>query len=279
MTLEELINRPELPSIPEALLKLNDLVKRDRPLKEITKVIEHDPSITSRSLQLANSAWYMRPRKITTVKEAIATIGLDALHQLVFATSVIRTFQSIDENIVNMRLFWNQSIILACNAKAIREIIDASGAIQIFTTGIVTYIGKLLIYMDLPKESHKILQNCSRQPELQHVEEKKLLGFSHNEVAAALFNKWNIPESIYTPIQYYVNPLSAPEEYTSDAATLFLAHLMVYKDVKEFDFEGTNHLNEVLTRLTLTEQQLTDSQQRAVTQVSQASTIVGITNS
>ena len=192
MTLDQLLDNPELPSLPEAFLKLNDCIKRDRPISEITKVIELDPSLSTRSLKLANSAWYKRSRTIATVKEAITTIGLDTLHQLVFATSVIRTFQGIDKNVADMRSFWDQSIYLACNAKLIKEACGEKNALHVFTAGIVAYIGKLVIYMNLPELSKKILESSQDHLQLQHLEETKLLGFSHNEVTAALLKKWEI---------------------------------------------------------------------------------------
>ena len=165
MTLDQLLNNPELPSLPEAFLKLNDLIKHDRPIAEITKVIERDPALSTRSLKLANSAWYKRSRTIATVKDSITTIGLDTLHQLVFATSVIRTFQGIDKDIADMQSFWNQSLQLACNAKQIKEASGENNSIQVFTSGIVGYVGKLVIYLNLPEVSREILQNSQPHPQ------------------------------------------------------------------------------------------------------------------
>ncbi|WP_455210754.1 HDOD domain-containing protein [Kaarinaea lacus] len=277
MTLDQLLDNPELPSLPEAFLRLNDFIKHDRPIAEITKVIERDPSLSTRSLKLANSAWYKRSRTIATVKDAITTIGLDTLHQLVFATSVIRTFQGIDKNIADMHSFWNQSIQLACNAKLIKEAHGEKNAIQVFTAGIVTYIGKLIIYMNLPELSRKILESSKNHPHLQHLEETALLGFSHNEVTAALLEKWQIPANTYVPIQYYTNPLSAPTEHVTNSTVLFLAHNLVFHTADTLNFDDAdNGLNETLKVLHLTADQLPAIQQQADTERSQAAAMMGI---
>ena len=272
-----MLDNPELPSLPEALLKLNDFIKHDRPIAEITKVIERDPSLTTRSLKLANSAWYKRSRTIATVKEAVTTIGLDALHQLVFATSVIRTFQGISQDIADMQSFWNQSLQLACNAKSIKVALGEKDTIHTFTTGIVTYIGKLVIYLNLPELSRKILENSRQHPELQHLEENKLLGFAHNDVSAALLNKWDLPATTYVPIQYYTHPPAAPTDELPDAAALYLAHHLVYKPADQLDFDDTGSgLKDVLTVLNITKERLPDIQQQSVAEYAQAAAIVGI---
>jgi HD-like signal output (HDOD) protein len=277
MTLDQLLDNPELPSLPEAFLKLNDYIKQDRPIAEITKVIARDPSLSTRSLKLANSAWYKRSRTIATVKDAITTIGLDTLHQLVFATSVIRTFQGIDKDVADMHSFWNNSIYLACNAKLINEARGVQNAIHIFTAGIVAYIGKLVIYMNLPELSRKILDSSQDCPQLQHLEEIKCLGFSHNEVTAALLKKWDIPSTTYLPIQYYTIPLSAPAEYLVNSAALCMAHHLVYQAADELDFDDTRYnLQKTLEILQLTSDQLPAIQQQADKERSQAAAIMGI---
>lgn len=277
MTLDQLLDNPELPSLPEAFLKLNELIKHDRPISDITEVIERDPSLTTRSLKLANSAWYKRSRTIATVKDAITTIGLDTLHQLVFATSVVRTFQDIDSGVADMNSFWDQSLRLACNAKLIKESSGNTNTIQVFTSGIVTYIGKLIIYLNLPELSRTILENSRDHPQLQHLEETKLLGYCHNEVTSALLKKWEIPEVTYIPIQYYNNPLSAPAEHLPNAAALFLGHHLVFQPADELEFDKTgNDLKQTVGILQLSQEQLHSIQQQAETERSEAAAILDI---
>ena len=274
-TLDQLLDNPELPSLPEAFLRLNDFIKHDRPIAEITKVIERDPSLAARSLKLANSAWYKRSRTIATVKEAITTIGLDALHQLVFATSVIRSFHGIDKNDADMRSFWQQSIQLACTAKLIRETGGDKNAVTIFTAGTVTYIGKLIIYMTLPDQSRIILENSRECPQLQHLEETKILGFSHNDVTAALLKKWQIPEIIHIPIQHYTNALSSPAEYLPSAAALFLGHQLVFRPADQLDFADPE-LQQAMGILGISADQLPALEQQADAERTQAASILDI---
>jgi HD-like signal output (HDOD) protein len=195
----------------------------------------------------------------------------------VFATSVIRTFQGIDKDVADMRSFWDQSIYLACNAKLIKEACGEKNAIHVFTAGIVAYIGKLVIYMNLPELSQKILESSQDHFQLQHLEEIKLLGFSHNEVTAALLKKWEIPSTTYVPIQYYTNPQSAPAEYSVNSAALCMAHHLVFQAADELDFDDTsNGLKQTLQILQITADQLPAIQQQADKDRSQAAAVMGI---
>lgn len=233
MKLEVLLNHPELPSLPEALITLNELIKKDRPISEITAVIEREPSLSARALELANSAWYKRQRQSNTVQDAITVIGLSSLQQLVFATSITRIFYGVDTGLADMKSFWQQSLQLACGAKSISEELGHKSAVQSFTSGLLSYLGKLIIYIYLPQESQKILSACAGQQLLQHEEERNALGFSHLEVTAGLLRKWNVPETICEPIQYYTEPAAAPQEHQRTAAVLNLSHYMVHLNNEE----------------------------------------------
>jgi HD-like signal output (HDOD) protein len=188
-------------------------------------------------LELANSAWYKRRREIATVKDAITVIGLSALHQLVFATSVTRLFHGLDSEKVNMERFWHESERLACCSKLIAEANGLKDPIRMFTCGLLANIGKLVIYMSLPQASQQILERSESAPERQHETEQAVLGFTHVDVSAGLLKKWDLPESIHQPVQFQIHPANAAKDHRQSAAILSIARAVVYSDSASTDIE------------------------------------------
>jgi len=66
-SLKDLINTAELPSLPDAVVKFNELVGKEAHIVEIADLIRHDPGLAARTLELANNAWYKRQREISTL--------------------------------------------------------------------------------------------------------------------------------------------------------------------------------------------------------------------
>jgi len=127
--LETLIKNPKLPSLPEVFLKLNELVNKNATFKEIAAVIITDTSLSARTLELANSAWYGQQKKIDSIDYAVTTIGTAALQQLVLATSITRIFQGIEVKFIDLNAFWQHSLKFACHAQTVATKVSKKDAV------------------------------------------------------------------------------------------------------------------------------------------------------
>ena len=225
MQLQELIDNPELPSLPEAIVRLNDAVAQNKSLKIINSIISHEPGLSARTLELANSAWYRRQQSVDTVREAIVIIGIDSLQQLLLASSVTRIFFGVPEKLMDMNTFWNDAIRFACYAKSVAEQCgEAAVSAQLFTAGLLTPIGKLILLLYAPDQAAALLQGKGG-----FEEEQQTLGFSCNQISAALLKKWRTSEALHAPIGCYHAPQHCSAHQTS-AHILKLAALLSLND-------------------------------------------------
>ena len=65
------------PSMPRAGVKLRALLaEKDVSLDEIENILRHDPGLAANVLRLANSAFFGVPRKVSTLKHAVALLGV-----------------------------------------------------------------------------------------------------------------------------------------------------------------------------------------------------------
>lgn len=223
-----LLGRANLPSLPEAVARLNEAMARDEPLEVIESIILSSPALTARVLQLANSAWYHTNERVESVRDAVNTIGFADIHRLIVVTSVIEIFAGIDSTLVNMKTFWKQSVRLASAARVLADKIHHDNPMRIFTSGMLAYLGKLVLYIGIPTAAQKALLVCKDEAIPQYMAEQEIIGHDHAEVGSALLQNWLIPDSIALPIKFIYQPVQAPGDYILDASILNIAHTMQY---------------------------------------------------
>jgi len=90
-------------SPPTIFLRLNDAVNNPRcSVTDFGNIISEDQGLTARLLKISNSAFYGYPSKIETISQAVLIIGTQQLRDLTLATSVVRLFEGIPEDLITM---------------------------------------------------------------------------------------------------------------------------------------------------------------------------------
>ena len=73
-----------LPSLPEMALHIqSELADENLSINKLSGIIQSDPVITTRIIKVANSAIFGSNKNITSIKKAIAIIGMDAVNAIV----------------------------------------------------------------------------------------------------------------------------------------------------------------------------------------------------
>ncbi len=105
-------NSVTLPSLPEIALYINSSLDNDKlGSKKLAQVIQMDPIITARIVQVANSALYGGSGKSDSIQSAIARIGLESIRNIVMGVVLRDLFMPDTELVVHkMTQFYEHSI-------------------------------------------------------------------------------------------------------------------------------------------------------------------------
>ncbi len=221
-----------LPSFPVIFNELLELMNSNSASRQaISSLLRTDPALCTRILSLANSAFH-RLRKgngpVTCIDDAVSIIGIVELAGLVLTTVIVDAFKGIDSSLINMRDFWYTSVRVALSAKHIAEIIGKLDPELLFIQGLLSRIGKLVIYTSFPGMATQVITDSKKYMVPQHDIEERLLGYTHADVGAVLLEKWHLPAKIYAPIKYYIEPDTAPDDLKEAASALHIAKFMQY---------------------------------------------------
>ncbi len=220
-------NSTELFSLPDIYFQLREMISDSRfSLAEIGKVITKDPALSARLLRIVNSPFYGFQARIDTVSRAIAIIGIDDLHHLVLATTVVDRFSKIPDDLIDMTSFWIRSMNSAVVARMLAKQSAVLHAERLFMAGLLHDIGSLLLSQKLPEQYLKVLLAANHERALLASFEKQLIGYTHADVGRELLKSWGLPESLHETIGCYLNPAEA-QVHKLDTHLLHLATLLV----------------------------------------------------
>ena len=226
--LETLISEiDKLVSLPDIYYRLEEaIVDPGSTTDKIAELLRSDPDLCARMLRMGNSAFYSFPTKIETIERAVSVIGLRQIRELVLATSVVRAFEGIPTDLVNMSTFWEHSVAVGIMARSLGEKARIPKADSFYIPGLLHDIGRLVMYLKLPGLTHELLVEREATACCMFQLERNLLGYSHTEIGARLLESWKLPQSIWEPVATHHNPASSGE-FASAACAIHIADAWV----------------------------------------------------
>ena len=210
---EKLGDLGSLPSLPDAVLKISEIVNDpNSSMRQVETVMEVDPVLSSTVLKVVNSSFYGMAQEISALRLALVILGIKEIKNLVLSLSIFRLFSESHLNgNFNLRDFWQHSATTGQIAKSLSQKLNLQFAGEEFVGGLIHDIGKLVMLKCLPEE----YQSCHRQSHMEkiplHQVELETFGFHHGQVGGWLANRWHLPKKLEAAITYHIEPQSTPD--------------------------------------------------------------------
>jgi len=216
----------DLPTLSRTVLKITELVNDPKSsAKDLARVITDDQVLTARLLKLVNSSFYGFPQRISTVTGAIVLLGFDAIRNLLLTTSVFDLFANRNrKKKQEQERFWDHSLGCAVGAKVIGNYLRHDKIEELFVSGLLHDIGKIVEMLYLPDEFGKVVAVINKEDVLMTTAENRVLGYNHTEIGKLLAEKWNLPVKLVQVIAHHHQPNNAGG-FAMEAAIVHLADI------------------------------------------------------
>lgn len=221
LVLEQLDALPTLSPIATRLLAISS--REDFDVSEVTRLIESDPSLTTRILGLCRKADKGLGDRITTVRRAVLMLGIEAVQSAVLSVAVYdlldRAGHESDEKlataghrgpIFDREGFWRYAVAVACTSELIA---DAHPRLRVkpdeaFVAGLLCDLGKLVLDITLPRAFARVVELAERQRHDAAEIERAIIGLDHHVAGKRVAERWGLPPMLRDVMWLHSQPLA-----------------------------------------------------------------------
>lgn len=220
----------QLPSSPAVWTRLQArLDDDDASAADIAAIVGTDVALTTKVLQLVNSAFMGLSRRVTSVADAVAYIGLETLRNLVVSAELQRTFPLASSG-GDFSLPAMTAHGQACSQLTLRLVEDRATRDHATAAAMLQDVGQLIHASCDPGGFAGLLREARTRQVSLHDVERDANGFSHAAVGAYLLTLWGLPTEVIDAVAAHHVPRDGPPPERLDAtAAVRAAHLAVQR--------------------------------------------------
>ncbi len=212
----------QLPSLPDTYLQLVSATEDPEvPIADIAKIVERDPAMSVKVLQLVNSAYFGLPQKTESIMRAVTYLGVENVKGLLLAAHVFDADNfPVIEGLSPLRMR-DEALLTATLARQIVR--DPKLADAAFAAGIVHDIGHIVLARDPTKRYGEVWRAAHAGGEPIRIVEMRELGVTHGIVGAYLLGVWGLPFILAETVAFHDIPSSVTEGNLDILAAVHLA--------------------------------------------------------
>lgn len=200
----------KLPPMPDTAVHIMHMISDpDVEIKDLSELIERDPSLAAQVMRYARSALFAYPGELNNVQEAInRVLGFERVSQLAMGLAASKAFRIPSSGPLGLQKFWQHSLYAGVLSQALAEKMnsDEIDSKQAYLAGLLHNFGILLIGHLFPPEFKMLNKLRATDPDLlmSDIEQQvfgiggaqEFISLGHGSMGAILLKLWNLPEAI-----------------------------------------------------------------------------------
>jgi len=236
-----------VPILPEILLKLLEACDNEATsLTTVASLIDKDPSLSYKVLQLVNSAYFGLRTTYSGVDQAVVYLGANSIKNMAVTAAVHQVFRSDQFNNLkyfNIHLFWYHSLKCATLARRFAERTGLANPEDSYLGGLLHDLGKLVLVSAYPKQYESVLAEITAADDLIEME-RDHVGVSHCDIGVWLIRDWKLSPMIADTIGYHHEPIEKIEQALPLVKIVYVAN-----QLSSTDLTSGNNMAETLLAL------------------------------
>lgn len=213
----------ELSSLPQTLAEVLRITRdEDSSASDLSEVLLRDPALTARILRMVNSPFYGLGREVTTVSQAVLTVGMRGVTSLALSSSIY-DLTGKWSSIIDRQKFWSHSLEVAIASRSLAEASGLKCPEEAFVCGLLHEIGLPVLEKSFPDEFEQIWKGAACETELLKHEQQQW-GTDHIKVGQFLMQQWNLPADLVASLDSLSGTVSRDDSFL--AKVLGAAHCL-----------------------------------------------------
>ncbi len=203
-TVDSILRRFQgIKSLPQVAIRLNQLIADpNSTMKQFEAVIELDPSLVLRLLELANSAYVGLREEIDSISKAVALVGMKNLSNLIVMSAVREVFEDGGREVLFSRSdLWIHSAAVSICGRMISERMLRTRGEDAHLCGILHDIGMIVEEQVEPDLFYEACESYLTGSQSFIECETAAIGTNHCELGYAIAQEWRLPADVQTGIR------------------------------------------------------------------------------
>jgi HD-like signal output (HDOD) protein len=218
-----------LPSLPEKYVELtNALQDPDVGIDRVASIVEGDMGMCAKLLQLVNSSFFGLARRITSIREGVAYLGLDVVRMLVLSADVFLALER-DPPIPGLDVELLQRHSLLTGRLASQFVTGPQLADGAFLAGVLHDVGKFILGTQQRDRFAPLVAEARATGEPLHVVESRAGWVTHAEVGAYLLGLWGLPYPVVEAVAHHHAPDRVAQQGVDVLAAVYVANSLLHE--------------------------------------------------
>ena len=190
--LAEIEKKGNIPPLPATIQRPKEMINDPHSgINEVAQVIQTDPVLSGRLIQLANSVYFSgRGFAVTSLPRAIGRLGLKMALDITYSVELPKVFSKV--SIINQEEFWKYSTALAVASSSITKIFEGNrdDISHAYLSGLMYNIGVLLFVHYIPEEYEKCIEEVNEEGLPRTDVEQEIFNIDSFELGSAFVERW-----------------------------------------------------------------------------------------
>ena len=196
----------QLPARPQVFARLQVVMaKPDASARQVAAVIAADTALTVKVLQIANSAFFRRARRISNIEQAVQYLGFQTVRNLVMCAEVFSRWpgrmRHAAVDLEDLQMHAQRTAAVAQDITAGAQFCDDT-----VLAALLHDIGYWVLIQECPRELEQAVELALAGDIDLPQAEYEILGASHAEIGAYLLAIWGLPYAVVEAVAHHHRP-------------------------------------------------------------------------
>lgn len=231
-----------LPTLPDVYIEIDRALNSpETDLAHINKIIMKDVGLSTKILQVVNSAFFGISHNVYNTLEAISLLGTKTIQSIIINIHLFNSYPEALAKRARFNSLGSHSLISGEYAKQYLGNFKNVNKLDAYMAGILHDVGKLILFQLADyDEVEELMQN----KRLKNYEaEYETYGTSHAEIGAYLLALWGLPRDIIDSTAYHHVPMEAAHKNVSLLTAVHIGDLLARRIAENIDWGYIESIN------------------------------------
>jgi len=220
-----------LPPMPSTFAALQQaLTDPSVDSSKVASIIQKDPSVAAKVLQVCNSAFFRLPRRVSSIQQAVSYLGLSPVRSMVLSAELFEPGKLLSPAL-DLGQLQKHAMSVAGIARALAA--ETPWAEDAFLAGLLHDVGFLLLGRQFRDKMQSALQASIGGVPLAETE-PSYVGIDHATGGAYLLGLWGLPYEVVEAVAHHEAPGRIGQSSFDVLSAVTIAHALL-AEVKPAD--------------------------------------------